>query len=118
MKRTNHKPSPDMRVKLDELYVAAIRKRFGHVVAIEKRIGVRYTDTKHGAPYERYILENQFTLFCTNWHKGGEPHISISEKRADPSSFTIRKFLAAKKARAERKAKRAKEAAKKSSAKK
>jgi hypothetical protein len=118
MKKTNHKPSEALRVKLDELYVAAIRKRFGHVVAIEDRIGVRYTDTKHGAPYERFILENGHTLFSTNWHKGGEPSISISEKRGDPNSFTIKRFLAAKKARAERKAKRAKEAAKKSSAKK
>jgi hypothetical protein len=92
MKNKSHKPSKKQQEQLDDLLRKTVRERFGHPVAIVACLGLRYTDTKQGAPYLRMFLANGFTAFISGWHKSA-PRCSISEKKADPKSYSIRKYL-------------------------
>ena len=87
-------PTAKMQEKIDDLIRKTVREKFGKVVAVEGRLGVRNSNGPQGAPYQRYYLENGFTVFVTGWHVG-EPVVTVSEKKADPKSYTVSRFLAA-----------------------
>jgi len=91
---TFHRPTTKQREHIDDLIRAAIRKQFGHVVAVEKpMLGSRYSNSVVGGqPYERYLLENGHTLFVGGFLQD-EFTISISEKKADPKKGTLKTFL-------------------------
>jgi hypothetical protein len=95
---TNHKPTKRQQEKLDDLLRKTVRERFGHPVAIDARLGLRYTHTKRGAPYIRMLLANGFTAFLSGWHKGA-PKCSISANKADPKSYSMRVYLSRKKSK-------------------
>jgi hypothetical protein len=100
---TQHKPTAKMHATIDDAIRKAVREKFGKPVAVEGRLGVRNSNGPQGAPYQRYYLENGFTVFVSGWHVG-EPVVSVSEKKADPKSYTVARFLAAAAKRAARKA--------------
>jgi hypothetical protein len=89
----SHKPSKKQQEQLDDLLRKTVRERFGHPVAIVACLGMRYTDSKQGAPYIRMLLANNFTAFLSGWHKGAAK-CSISAAKADPKSYSMRIYLA------------------------
>jgi hypothetical protein len=93
-KTTRHKPNAKMQAAIDDAIRKAVRAKFGHVVAVAGRIGVRNSAGPQGNPYQRYLLENGHTVFVSGWHLG-DPVVSVSEKKADPKSYTVSRFLAA-----------------------
>jgi hypothetical protein len=116
--RTFHKPTPKQREEIDALINKATRAAFGHVVAKEGCLGYRYSNSVAGGqPYERYYLENGHTCFVGGF-MGDEFKVTVSEKPAVKSSYTVSKFLAVQKSKAARVAAREEKAAKKAEAKK
>jgi len=103
MKAKSHKPSKAQQESLDDLLRKTVRERFGHPVAVDARLGVRYTDTKQGAPYIRMLLANGFTAFLSGWHRGA-PKCSISADKADPKSYSMRVYLSRQKCKRAKKA--------------
>jgi hypothetical protein len=93
MKAKSRKPSEKQQESLDDLLRKTVRERFGYPVAIVARLGVRYTDTKQGAPYIRMLLANGHTAFLSGWAKG-KAKCSISDAKADSKSYSIRTYLA------------------------
>ena len=101
MKAQTHKPNKNQQEQLDDLLRKAVRERFGHPVAVVARLGLRYTNTKQGAPYIRMLLENGFTAFISGWHKGAAK-CSVSAKKADPKSYSMRIYLERQAAKSKR----------------
>lgn len=100
-KTTHHKPTDK---QLEEINVA-VRKAIGKGVAIAGTLGMRFSSGPSGQPYLRYVLSNDKTCFVSNWHKG-EVHVSVSEGKLDPKSFTGKAYYA-KQARQEARTKAA-----------
>jgi hypothetical protein len=87
--RTFHKPTPKQREEIDAL----IRKAIGKGVAVEGCLGSRFSNSEVGGqPYERYYLSNGHTCFVSG-HVSGEYKVTISEKPAVKSSYTVKKLL-------------------------
>jgi len=91
--RTFHKSTPKQREEIDAL----IRKAVGKGVAVEGCLGSRFSNSEVGGqPYERYYLSNGHTCFVSG-HVSGEYKVSVSEKPAVKSSYTVAAFLARQK---------------------
>jgi hypothetical protein len=87
--RTFHKPTPKQREEIDAL----IRKAIGKGVAVEGCLGSRFSSSEVGGqPYERYYLSNGHTCFVSG-HVSGEYKVTVSEKPAVKSSYTVKKLL-------------------------
>ena len=107
----NYKPSAKKQEEIDSLINAEVRKAFGKPVAKVACIGLRNSFSKKGgAPFQRYVLANDHTIFVGGLHND-KPSVSVSEKKLDPKSFTGRRYF-------ERQARIAARAAKKASSKK
>ncbi len=94
---THHKPTAKQLEAINE----AVRKAIGKGVAVAATIGRRYSDGPQGQPYLRYVLSNDHTAFVANWHRG-EVHVSVSEGKLDPKSFTGKAYYAKQKRAEER----------------
>src|SRR5712664_1818800 len=109
----DYTPSAKNQEEIDSRINAEVRKAFGKVVAKVECIGIRNSFSKKGgAPYQRYILENDHTVFVGGIHNDSLS-VTVSEKKLDPKSFTGRRYFekqarmdtrAAKKAAREQKA--------------
>ncbi len=87
--RTFHRPTPKKREEIDAL----IRKAIGKGVAVEGCLGSRFSNSEVGGqPYERYYLSNGHTCFVSG-HVSGEYKVTVSEKPAVKSSYTVKKLL-------------------------
>ena len=92
----DYTPSAQKQAHIDELINAATRKAFGKVVAKEGRIGIRNSySEKGGAPYQRYVLSNDHTVFVGGLHND-TLSVSVSEHKIDPKSFTGKAHYARK----------------------
>ncbi len=99
----DYTPSKARQEQIDSLINAEVRKTFGKVVAKEECIGIRNSYSKKGgAPYQRYVLANDHTVFVGGIHTD-KLNVSVSESKLDPKSFTGKKYYA-KKARMETRA--------------
>ena len=110
-----YKPGKDLKATIDAAVTASVRKRFGKIVPVIGTLGLRYhAPYKLGQPYLRLLLDNGHTVFVSL----ASGVITVSDKPAAKSSFTVREFnkrQAAKTARAAAKLVREeKKAAKKS----
>lgn len=106
-KTTQHKPTAKMQEEIDNAIRTAVKKAFGKVVPVTGCLGMRNSNSKKGgAPYQRYFLANGHTVFVSGWHQESGPHVSVSEKPASKTSYTVGRFLdafARKQARADAK---------------
>jgi hypothetical protein len=111
----DYTPSAKKQDEVDSLINAEVRKAFGKVVAKVECLGLRNSFSKKGgAPFQRYVLENDHTVFVSGIHSGNLT-VSVSEKKLDPKSFTGRRYFekqARMQARAAKKAAREEKAAK------
>jgi hypothetical protein len=93
-KVTQHKPTDKMQEEIDNAIRAAVKKTFGHVVAVAGLLGMRNSNSvKGGAPYQRYYLANGHSVFVSGWHQEGGPRVTVSEKPADKKSYTVSRLL-------------------------
>jgi len=107
----DYTPSAKKQEEIDSLVNSAVRKAFGKVVAKVACIGLRNSFSKKGgAPYQRYVLANDHTVFVGGIHNDNLT-VSVSEKKLDPKSFTGRRYF---EKQARLKARAAKTAAKES----
>ncbi len=89
----DYTPSAKKQEEIDSLINAAVRKAFGKVVAKVECLGLRNSFSKAGgAPFQRYVLENDHTVFVSGIHNGNLI-VSVSEKKLDPNSFTGRRYF-------------------------
>ena len=101
----SYKPSEAQREHIDDAIRKTVREHFGSVVAVEGKIGCRFhAPYEQGQPYERYILANGHTVFVSL----ASGTVTVSDKPAVKSSFTVANFLKRKAAKAARAAKAAK----------
>jgi hypothetical protein len=107
---TQHVPSKAMQEKIDDAIRATVKKERGGIVAVEGSLGQRNSNGPQGAPYQRYLLADGHTVFVSSWHVG-DPVVSVSEKPASKSSYTVKNFLARKARKAARELKAEKSAA-------
>jgi len=95
-----YKPGKDLKATIDAAITATVRKHFGKVVPVIGTLGSRYhAPYKLGQPYLRLLLDNGHTVFISL----ASGVVSVSDKPASKSSFTVREFnkrQAAKTARA------------------
>jgi hypothetical protein len=88
----NYTPSAKKQEEIDSFINAAVRKAFGKVVAKVACIGLRNSFSKKGgAPFQRYVLANDHTVFVGGIHNG-DLSVSVSEKKLDPKSFTGKRY--------------------------
>jgi len=113
----DYTPSAKKQEEIDSLINTEVRKAFSKVVAKVECIGLRNSFSKKGgAPFQRYVLENDYTVFVGGIHNDNLI-VSVSEKKLDPKSFTGRRYYekqARMEARAAKKAAREEKAAKES----
>ena len=84
-----YKPGETLRATIDEAISAAVRKHFGKVVPVIGQLGSRYhAPYKQGQPYLRLLLDNGHTVFVSL----ASGVITVSDKPASKSSFTVREF--------------------------
>jgi hypothetical protein len=109
-----YKPGKDLKATIDAAITSAVRKHFGKVVPVLGTLGVRYhAPYKQGQPYMRFLLDNGHTVFVSL----ASGSITVSDKPAAKSSFTVHVFnkrQADKTARAAAKLARDEKAAKES----
>ena len=86
----DYKPSAKKRAAID----AKIREAIGKN-AVEGLLGARYSNNEQGQPYERYYLSNGHTCFVSGF-VSGEIHVTVTDKPASKSSWTVKHFLAKK----------------------
>jgi hypothetical protein len=85
----SYKPGKDMRATIDDAIRATVRAKFGKVVPVLGTLGVRYhAPYKLGQPYIRQLLDNGHTVFVSL----ASGTVTVSEKPASKSSFTVREF--------------------------
>ena len=110
-----YKPGKDLKATIDAAITATVRKHFGKVVPVIGTLGCRYhAPYKGGQPYLRLLLDNGHTVFVSL----ASGVITVSDKPAAKSSFTVREFnkrQASKTARAAAKLVREEKAAAKKS---
>jgi hypothetical protein len=84
-----YKPGKDLKATIDAAITAAVRKHFGKVVPVLGTLGCRYhAPYEKGQPYLRFLLDNGHTVFVSL----ASGVITVSDKPAAKSSFTVREF--------------------------
>jgi hypothetical protein len=80
----DYTPSAKKQDEIDSLINTETRKVFGKVVAKVECLGLRNSFSKKGgAPYQRYVLANDHTVFVGGIHNDNLT-VSVPEKKLDP----------------------------------
>jgi hypothetical protein len=86
-----YRPGKAMQETIDTAIIAVARKKFGKVIPVLGTLGLRYhAPYEGGQPYQRYLLDNGHTVFVSL--AGGV--VTVSDKPAVKTSYTVARFLA------------------------